>query len=413
MKKWKSLIGVVLFLAFISYLVYVPPSFSESNIPICETEKTIAVVTDKIHYSLGDKVMVSGCLSEDIKNDNVRLMISSRGEVDKTFLSTIIYPNSDGTFSYEIPAKVFSEQIAYWVDAATSTQNDHVQVYFSKFGKFCSSTSDDNPILVFTDKVNYERADRIEVFGCLSDIAYTKGINVSIIDKNEVQISGQTFAPDGDRTFSTKFEIDAKFPDGTYKVEVDSGKYASSKTIVVSENRCKSVELNYTIENGRLLDTCYEKNTATLTAQIEADSDDQLVIDIQKRLVYSFDDLDCKEGQMIILMDGEVVDPAIVSSKTSNRITIDVQKGTHQIEFIGTVPVPSPSPAQYCGVVKGYDTQYLPPKLQLKLGMQPELIRCNQGLELAIKTSDESPICVTPLTKSKLVERHLVKENNP
>lgn len=176
------------------------------------------------------------------------------------------------------------------------------------------------------------------------------------------------------------------------------------------ENRCESAELDYAMENGRILDTCYEKDTVTLTIEIEADSDDQLIIDLPKRLVYSFEDVDCKEGQMIILMDGEVIEPTVVSSKTSNRITIDVQKDTHQIEFIGTTPVPNPSPAMYCGIVMGYDTQYLPPKLQLGLGVEPEQIRCNQGLELAIKTSDENPICITPSTKSKLIERDLIKE---
>lgn len=176
------------------------------------------------------------------------------------------------------------------------------------------------------------------------------------------------------------------------------------------ENRCESVDLNYTIENGRILDTCYEKDTATLTIQVESDSDDHLVIDIPKRLVYSFENLDCKEGQMIIVLDGEVIEPSMISSKTKNTITVDLQKGTHQIEFIGTFPVPNPSPAMYCGIVMGYDTQYLPPKLQLKLGVEPEQVRCNQGLELAIKTSDGNPICVTPSTKSKLVERNWAKE---
>jgi hypothetical protein len=178
----------------------------------------------------------------------------------------------------------------------------------------------------------------------------------------------------------------------------------------IEENKCELAEPNYTMENGRILGTCYEKDTVTLTMQIEADSDDQLIIDIPKQLVYSFEDVDCEEGQMIILMDGEVIEPAIVSSKTANTITIDVQEGIHQIEFIGTTPVPNPSPAMYCGIVMGYDTQYLPPRLQLELGMSPELVRCNQGLELAIKTSDGNPVCVTPSTKSKLVERDLIEE---
>ncbi|TBR08507.1 MAG: hypothetical protein EPO62_06405 [Candidatus Nitrosotenuis sp.] len=158
------------------------------------------------------------------------------------------------------------------------------------------------------------------------------------------------------------------------------------------------------------MSTCYDKNTVSLTVQIDTDSEDQVIIDVPKRLVYSIDSLDCEEGQMIVLMDGEVIKPTVISSKDMNKITMDVQKGIHKIEFIGTVIVPDPSPAMYCGIVMGLETQYLPPKIQLELGMKPELVRCNQGLELAIKTSDGNPICVTPPTKSKLIERNWAKE---
>jgi len=57
---------------------------------------------------------------------------------------------------------------------------------------------------------------------------------------------------------------------------------------------------------------------------------DQLVVNIPKQLVYSFENVDCKEGQMVILVDGKVIEPVMVSSKTMNIITLDVQKGTHQ-----------------------------------------------------------------------------------
>lgn len=178
----------------------------------------------------------------------------------------------------------------------------------------------------------------------------------------------------------------------------------------LGENYCESVELDYTLGNGRILDTCYEKNTVTLTMKIETDSEDQLIIDVPKRFIYSIENVDCEEGQMIILMDGEVIEPTIVSSKITNTITIDLQEGTHEIEFIGTVIIPDPSPTMYCGVVMEYEKQYLPPRLQLELGMMPDMVKCNQGLELAIKTSDGDSICVTSLTKSKLVERNWIKE---
>lgn len=168
-------------------------------------------------------------------------------------------------------------------------------------------------------------------------------------------------------------------------------------------------KINYTMKYGSMINCGYALDTPSMTIQIASTLDDQLIIDIPKRYVYSFDGLDCKEGQMIILMDGNVIEPEIISSKDTNTVTIPFQGGAHEIEFIGTVPIPDPSPRLYCGIVMGYETQYLPPRLQLEFGMFPELVRCNQGLELALKASDGDPICVTSLTKSKLAERNFTK----
>ncbi|TAK26603.1 MAG: exo-alpha-sialidase [Nitrosarchaeum sp.] len=53
-------------------------------------------------------------------------------------------------------------------------------------------------------------------------------------------------------------------------------------------------------------------------------------------------------------------------------------------------------------------TKYLSPRKQLESGIQPDEITCKEGLELVIKTDHRHhPLCVTPDTKSKMIQRGL------
>lgn len=226
--------GIVLLLPFLT-------AYAESKTPICETADSLIIVTDKVHYSTDDTILVSGCLSEDIKNEDLRLSVTGfvgpLGGEKKIFLSTAIKPNPDGVFTYEISTEILSGNWGYSINAFAGFQEEHVKVYLSRFGELCDSVSNENPIMVFTDKENYERSDRISVFGCLAEVALTKGINIIVYDENGNRVDSHTFVPDDDATFSTEFEIDDSFAvDGIYTVEVDAaGLYSSSKTIVVPE----------------------------------------------------------------------------------------------------------------------------------------------------------------------------------
>ncbi|MBI4131322.1 MAG: exo-alpha-sialidase [Nitrosarchaeum sp.] len=53
-------------------------------------------------------------------------------------------------------------------------------------------------------------------------------------------------------------------------------------------------------------------------------------------------------------------------------------------------------------------TKYLSPRKQLESGIQPDEITCKEGFELVIKTDHRHhPLCVTPDTKSKMIQRGL------
>ena len=51
------------------------------------------------------------------------------------------------------------------------------------------------------------------------------------------------------------------------------------------------------------------------------------------------------------------------------------------------------------------DQSRISPLKQLDANLPPELVICKQGLQLIIKTEDNSPACVKPETAMKLVER--------
>ncbi len=101
----------------------------------------------------------------------------------------------------------------------------------------CIEKLGEDQVIVMTDKDDYDKGDTISVYGCLSEEAFTKGVNIVLYDPNGEQIESSTFVPNTDRTFFQEFEIDEKFGlNGTYSVEVDAGgMYSSSKSFVVPE----------------------------------------------------------------------------------------------------------------------------------------------------------------------------------
>jgi len=174
------------------------------------------------------------------------------------------------------------------------------------------------------------------------------------------------------------------------------------------------IDLDYEIDGGTVTDICKSKKTNSVITKINAKQDGQLTIIIPKKVVYSLSNTDCKDdsSDLMILLDNEEAIPVkSIHTKKDNTITVGFSKGTHTIEFIGFTILPSPSPAQYCGIVMGFDSQYLPPKFQLGRGMTPEQIRCNDGLVLII-LKNEKPVCVKPYIGDQLIKRNLANPHN-
>lgn len=235
----------LIFLVFVFVgLGFFPSSFAEPN-PACDDTKKLVVVTDRYHYSLGDTVFVSGCLSDEMTSKELFLSVAAWVEVEgdvhldsKTFLFEKIMPEDDGSFFYEfVLDEKFLDHKRYGTSINTGAETAETDIAVSEFGDLCSTASDENPFFVFTDKDNYQRDDTIKVFGCFAPIAYTKGVNVFVYDQNGNFVTNDVIVPDPSLTFSTEFEIDDAFAvDGSYTVMADAGGlYATNKTITVPE----------------------------------------------------------------------------------------------------------------------------------------------------------------------------------
>lgn len=174
---------------------------------------------------------------------------------------------------------------------------------------------------------------------------------------------------------------------------------------------CNPFDLKTEITEGAVLETCHTTNSNSVKAIVNSFSNSTLSIHIPKSMIYSLTTTDClTTNEFLVLQNGEEIIAEIKESENLNIVSIDSISGISEIEILGTVIVPNPSPGQYCGIVEGYDTQYLPPHKQKKNGMGIEFIKCNDGL-VFVQKNDGSPSCVKPETKERLIERGWAKIN--
>ncbi len=168
---------------------------------------------------------------------------------------------------------------------------------------------------------------------------------------------------------------------------------------------CNFVDLDVTITIGQSFGVCKGTTSKSITILIDADSDGMLEVDIPIEMLYSLPSTDCKPtGDFFVILDGEEAFYEITPTDIGNLVKVEFTEGFHKIRIAGWVILPDPSPSQYCGIVEGYDKQYLAPLDQIDHGVEPKFIRCNEGLTL-IQKYDGAPACVKPETITKLIER--------
>ena len=196
--------------------------------------------------------------------------------------------------------------------------------------------------------------------------------------------------------------------DSSNPIEIASARTAEMKTCdeILDSTEGKPVDLEYEIEGGSVIQQCKSKNWPSLVVKIDSKEGGKIKIKIPRKMVYSLDSLECVEGKPLILMDEQEILPInSLRNKTDNVITVGFSKGIHKIAFVGSEIIPYPSPSMLCGIVKGYDSQYLPPRFQLENGVPLEGIRCNEGLELVMNSKNGKPACVKPQIIDNLIKQ--------
>lgn len=167
---------------------------------------------------------------------------------------------------------------------------------------------------------------------------------------------------------------------------------------------CTFVDLDVAMSNGKSYGICKEGTAVTIL--IDAADDGSLQVNLPIETVYSLPSSDCvPTGDFFVMMDNEETHYEITPTETGNLVKVEFPEGFHKINISGSVIIPNPSPAQYCGIVEGYlNKKYLAPLDQTDHGVASKSIMCNDGLTL-VQKYDDTPACVKPETKEKLEQR--------
>ena len=168
---------------------------------------------------------------------------------------------------------------------------------------------------------------------------------------------------------------------------------------------CELVNINYEISGGDVFTACKKQDEISFKAIIDANSEGSVTFDIPTNIVYGLSSKDCKlDNTFFVLMDGKEIAANIVGKKDSNLVTVEFTTGIHEIKVIGFTIIPSPPPTQYCGIVLGYESQFLPPRKQTERGVELRLIQCNEDYQLVVKYNG-TPACIKPEHQTKFLKR--------
>jgi hypothetical protein len=111
------------------------------------------------------------------------------------------------------------------------------------------------------------------------------------------------------------------------------------------------------------------------------------------------------DDDFIVLLDSKEVSRSDIPSEKLRILIIPFYDDTSQINVIG-VNYPEHAGENACEKKHEPPFSYLlSPLKQFNYGIPPEQVSCKEGLEIAIKKSNWQPLCLTPDTKEKLIQR--------
>lgn len=235
----KKILSLSLILLAVSL---VPSSFAWDGL--------MAMDADKRNVERGQIITYDGHLYGEYPLDGEIISITVFEKETKKIILTLdtthdpkavdYFGNTAWPFTFQVGTsyKEFASDKTYVVEAKYDDKSTKLEFFIQPDSEpTCLDMLGDDEIIVFTDKEKYDQGDVIKISGCLSGIAFTKGVNIAVYDPEGNKIGVSTLVPSSDRTFSEEFIIDEKFGlEGTYFVEANAGGlYSSTKSFVVPE----------------------------------------------------------------------------------------------------------------------------------------------------------------------------------
>ncbi len=378
-------------------------------------------------------------------------------EKDEAVTKIKMYENQEYRFTIEYPSGwILNDTIPQknkWIEIVSFIPNTEVWsqgIYVYKWeGDLKDKNFDSNEYLENHNKAAQDWCSSLSIsengFACM---------NYSLIDQKTVSISDrQSFLLEEtwtriDGEFSSDVLVyNLQIPDGEdrWTIIAESKKEILNETSNILENSLDSFTLLDKLQNSSVIEKISEQNscesleldwippsTCQVNNMLKIDFGSRLIIDLGVKLEVSYSGTIDNKGTINI--DGGSIDnKGIIDNKggiinnnggiidndgtiENNGGSIDNNDGT--IINNGIIDNGIYGTLNDWGILRGsglinsdsiFTVKVLPPLKQLKHGTPLEEITCNDGFELIIKASNDSPACVKLGTTQKLIERGWAK----
>ena len=244
--------------------------------PIFGADESVTVTTDKLSYSEGELIVISGEITYLALGNQLSLIIQSpNGNIAEI---AQIEVGSDKQFNAEI-----NPNGVYWKIPGTYT------------------------ILITQDK-NNQATMSFEFNG------------VASVDEN---------------TVTTSITEEAITEEAITEDMIIQDSIITETTITVQNS---TDLISYEITNGKLINVLPDMDAVSLLVYIEATDDGSITLTIPRSVLDAT--INGGDDEFFVLVDGEEVDFEEIKTSTDRTLTIEFFAGSEQIEIIGTFVIP-------------------------------------------------------------------------
>ena len=259
--------------------------------PIFGADESVTVTTDKLSYSEGELISISGEITYLALGNQLSLIIQSpNGNIAEI---AQIEVGSDKQFSKEI-----NPNGAYWKMPGTYT------------------------ILITQDKDN-QATISFEFNG--------------IASVSETPVKSQIF----EEAITEEAIPEEAIPEEAIPEEAITKEIIIQDSIITETTIAvqDSIDLiSYEIINGKLINAIPDMDAVSLLVYIETTDDGSITLTIPRSVLDST--LNGNDDEFFVLVDGEEVDFEEIKNSDDRTLTIEFFAGTEQIEIIGTFVIP-------------------------------------------------------------------------